>query len=290
MKVLITGGSSLLGKSLIETGSGHTIHSTWYTNYPNHPSYQMDICDQSQVRYVFSQAKPDVVIHCAANGNVDFAEENYREAYRTNVDGTANILRAASDCRARVVYISTNAVYNGDNPPYAETGPFNPVNAYGKIKRQAELRVEDYPRGWLIIRPFLLYGWHYPGGRTNWAVIIKNKLQQNQPLKLVDDTIWQPTYAPDCASAIWKILEHKHRVDEIFNVATDDKVTLYEFGQQVARTWGLDGSLLGPVLSSHFETIASRPKDTSYDLGRLHGLGTRLLSIEQGLEEMKNSG
>lgn len=286
MRVLITGGSSLLGKALIEVAPpGYIIDSTWYTNHvPGLSMYQMNICDKSQVRYVFDRVRPEIVIHCAANGSVDFAEQNYAQAYEVNALGTANILWAAEDYRAKVVYISTNAVYDGTNPPYCEDSELYPVNAYGSIKKQAEEKVRAYKWNWLIFRPFLLYGWPWPGGRPNWATLVINKLSQGQGVKLVNDIYWQPTYVTYCAEVIWKLINESH---ETYQVASAERCTLYEFGLKVAEVFGLDQSLIEPVGSDYFPAIAPRPKDTAYDLSKLAGVGIEIPGNEAGLKRME---
>lgn len=283
MKVLITGGSSLLGKYLLSTAPDNAdIQATWYTNYVP-PMHQMDVTNKSQVRYVFDKVKPGLVIHCAANGSVDYAERNYQEVQAVNVSGTENILKTAKDYEAKVIYISTNAIYEGVNPPYSEDSPRQPVNAYGSIKRRAEQAVMD-SKTWVIVRPFMLYGWPWANGRQNWATIVSSKLVKGEGLKIVNDCIWQPTYAKDCAEAIWQLSEADK---EIYNVAAPERMSLYDFALEVAEVWKLDTGLLEAVGSDYFPTIARRPKDTSYDLKKLDNAGLKLSGIEAGLIQMK---
>lgn len=284
MKILITGGSSLLGKYLLKTAPvEHCLEATWYSNHVGLPMYQMDVGDKSQVRYVFDRVKPEIVIHCAANGSVDYAEKNYQEVRQVNVTGTENVLWSAEEYKAKVIYISTNAVFEGVNPPYSEDSPQQPVNSYGLIKKQAEQAVKQSKR-WLILRPFLLYGWPWDKGRGNWVTLTIDRLRQEKPLKLVNDVVWQPTYAGDMAKAIWKLLEVEN---EVFNVAARDRMTLYELGVKVADAWGLDSSLIEPVGSDYFQGIARRPYDTSYDLRKLDGTGVEMSGIETGLKLTK---
>jgi dTDP-4-dehydrorhamnose reductase len=286
MKVLITGGSSLLGKYLLATlPKGWQATAMWYTNYAPGCVYQMDVCNQSQVRYIFGRVKPDVVIHCAALGDVDYAERNYTEVETVNLGGTRNVLAAAKEYRALFVLTSTNAVFGGDQPPYAEDSPRQPVNAYGRIR----VRVEDEvlsARNWLIVRLFLLYGWPPPGARGNWAETLVSGLKSGKKFKMVNDTYWQPTYAGDAARSIWKLVQGGAR-DEVYHVAGSNRVTLYEFARAVALTWSLDKSLLEPVDSDAFPTIARRPMDSTYDLSKLHALGIKPSGVLEGLAKMK---
>jgi len=289
VKVLITGGSSLLGRALLDTiPPDYQVHATWYHNYVGaQVAHQLNVTDKSQIRYVFDMVQPELVIHCAANGSVDFAEKNYSDARLVNVQGTENILWAARDYHARVVYISTNAVFDGDHPPYDESSSCRPINVYGSIKRQAEEKVMAYRSDWQIIRPFLLYGWPWPGGRANWVTLVLDKLGKGEPLKLVNDVVWQPTYAVDCANAIWKLSKE---AQGIYHVASEERATLYDFGLKVAKVWELDDSLLKPVSSDEFKGMAPRPKDTTYSLDKVKGLGIELDGIEVGLVKMQDAG
>lgn len=286
MKVLITGGSSLLGKALSTTAPDCAdLHSTWFTNYVTGCAYHLDISNKSQVAYIFERVKPEIVIHCAAVGSVDYTENHFIETHQVNVLGTENVLRCAQDFKALFVYISTNAVFDGAAPPYEETRPRQPVNRYGSIKREAEdLVMAGF--NWLIIRPFMLYGWPYHGGRSNWFVTILSRLEKGETVKLVDDTYWQPSLALDVAQAIWRLIQPDIAIG-IYHVASDERVSLYEFGLKIAEVWGYDAGLVQPIKSSSLKGIAPRPQDTTFRLDKLHGLGIKLRGIEEGLRALK---
>lgn len=241
-KVLITGATGLLGKSLVETRPDEIdLHLMRYMNSSAPMSffetwYTVDVRYKVDVLDVFQRVGPDIVIHCAAIGSVDYAELHFGEVSAVNLRGTENIVDVANEYKARVVHISTNAVFAGENPPYSETSTLAPINAYGIIKNRAEQYVRDMADRWMIFRPFLLYGWPYPGGRSNWAVTIIDKLRGETPLHLVNDYLWMPTYAPDCAEAIWRLV-FEFDDNEIFNIAAPDKVSLYRFGLEVCKVF-----------------------------------------------------
>jgi dTDP-4-dehydrorhamnose reductase len=256
--------------------------------------YHLDVKNRSDVFELFDLIKPDIVIHCASIGSVDYTEDHYQSVRDVNVNGSSHVIDAANGYKSKVVYISTNAVYSGKNPPYSENSPLEPVNSYGVIKREAEQLTRSKANKWLIVRPFMLYGWSNVGGRSNWAVKIIYRLEgRKESVKLVDDIIWQPTYAPDCAMAIWKLLFQKELGNEIFNVAGPERATLYEFGLKVCEVFGLESNLLKPVKSEYFSigkgVLAKRPKDTSYDLLKLSAQGIILSDLKTGLEKMKEA-
>lgn len=296
MKVLITGGSGLLGKSLLETAPKETnLSLTYNKNWQNHTAncvwYHLDIRSRADVFELFEIARPDVVIHCASIGSVDYTETHYTETREVNVSGLSNVVDACNGYRSQLVYISSNAVFGGDDPPYNEQSSLEPVNAYGILKREAERLVTGNADHWLVIRPFMLYGWPYQGARTNWAKHIVSMAKVGKEMKLVDDIVWMPTYAPDCARAIWKLVER--RLDkEMLNIAAPDETTLYGFGLEVCNAFGLNKDLIKPVSSDYFsggQVKARRPKNTAYDLVKLTKLGIVLSGIKRGLEKMREA-
>ena len=286
MRVLVTGGSSLIGKHLLQSKPEDIIlESTWYTNpVPGLQMLHLDVSNKSQLAYVFERTKPDVVIHCAAVGSVDYTESHFTETRQVNVLGTENVLKASQDAKALFVYISTNAVFDGSSPPYDETHHRQPVNRYGSIKREAENLVMD-SRNWLIIRPFMLYGYPYQGGRGNWFTAILSLLSGGETAKLVNDTYWQPSLALDVAQAIWRLIELQ--VEGVYHVASDDRMSLYQFGLKVAEVWGYDPALIQPIKSSNLKGIALRPVDSTFKLDKIHELGIKLRGVKEGLQTLK---
>lgn len=290
MKALITGGSSLLGKYLFRTKPNNVqLENTWYSNFiPYRTDYQLDIKNKVQVHNAFNSFRPDVVIHCAAIGDVELAETDYQMVHETNVIGTGNVIRAARRFDTKVIYISSNAVFSGNQAPYHEDFGCGPVNNYGKIKRQAERLLIDWAElNWLIIRPFMLYGWPYKGGRDNWGATIVNNLQAGETIKLVNDKIWMPTYAGDVARAIWQLIEIGGN-REIYHVASLERATLHTFGLKIAKVYGFDTDLIEGVPSSYFQSIAARPVDSTYNLDRIAKLGIELDGIEDGIKRMRD--
>lgn len=285
MKTLVVGGSSLLGKYLTSTKpNGIDLSSTWFTNYfPG--AFQLDVSNQSQIAYVFERVKPQVIIHCAAVGSVDYTEQHFSETHAVNVLGVKNVLQAAKDLGALFIYISTNAVFSGDDPLYSEDSERKPINRYGSLKREAENLVMS-SNNWLVIRPFLLYGYPHIGGRQNWFTLVTQNLTQGKETKLVNDTYWQPTSARDCASTIWRLIELGKK-NEIYHVAAQERMTLYDFGLKVAEFNESDKRLIQPISSSELKGIAPRPKDTTFCLDKIHELGIKLSEVREGLKNLK---
>lgn len=285
MNVLILGGSSLLGRYMLKTNPGHQVLTTWYTNHPGGASLQCDICDPSQVRYVFERARPDVVFAFAAVGNVDWVERNYELAHHIIVKGLQNVIEVAMEYKARLVYTSTNAVYDGEHPPYQEDSPREPINAYGRIRRQAEEVLFASKADWVLARLFLLYGWPPLGARGNWVETVIRKLRKGERVQAVNDHFWQPTYAGGCAETLWGLAGQSR---EVFNVAGPTIASFYGIALTVADVFGLDSTLVQAVPSSQFPGIARRPRESTYDCSKIESLGLRPEGLEAGLRRMKD--
>jgi dTDP-4-dehydrorhamnose reductase len=287
MRVLVTGGSSLLGLYLHRfQPAGVDVHYTWWSTWQPWCLHQMDVCDPSMVGHVLAKVRPGAIVHMAAEGNVDRCEQEYTVAEATNVHGTRNVLLAAREVGARVLLTSTNAVYDGEHPPYGPDAERHPVNVYGRLRVRAEdLAMKE--EGWQIIRLFLLYGWEPPGARGNWGSKAVRALEKGERLKVVDDVTYQPTWAADAARAVWKVLLDCP-TERAYNVAGASSCTLHEFISVLSRIFKLDEFLVKRANFRDFGTLAPRPRDTSYDLANSAICGISCRGYEEGLEAMRD--
>lgn len=271
-RVLITGASGLAGKYLMQYApTQYNVCGTWH-DHPQSWGCKMDLSHQDSIDAAFEQYQPQVVIHCAAIGSVDYCEKHFDEAINVNARGTRRVLQASEQYDAKVVFLSTNAVFSGTGAPYKEDDIRLPVNVYGRMKAYAEDYVSIYPGKWLIVRPILLYGIPRPEGRGNWATRVMDALSNGHMLHIVDDTLTQPTYAADLARVIWALLPTE---EGIYHVASQRRMSLYAFAMAVAdeyttTTINVANRIL-PCKSNNtlFRDLATRPQDTTYDLTKL---------------------
>lgn len=277
MRALVTGATGLLGSHLLRSADeADEIHFS-----------RFDIKDRDSVRMAMCYFKPETIIHCAAEGRVDFAQENYQAAFDVNVSGTQNLLMSAKQYKAHFVFISSNAVFEGNKPPYHEYSVQSPVNRYGWTKRDAEDMVEDYEHRSTIIRPIMLYGWPTHGSRGNFVTRCIEDLKAGKQVLAAVDIFSQPTYALDCAQAIWAIIKNESREARTVNIAPKEKMSLYKFACEVALTFEQDPKLVIPVNASELKGLAPRPLDTTYDVSRLERLGLTMKPPIHGLLNMK---
>lgn len=292
MKILITGAAGLLAGYLVETAPlnyelGLTYHQH-LAQCSNCELLKTEITDLANVLSLWERFHPQWVIHAAGIADVDYCQKHPKAGYLSNVLGTQNIIAACQRFKSRLLYVSTNAVYKGDIPPYSENSPQLPINEYGGLKKQAEELVRQSRMNWAIVRPILMYGWSRPWSRKNFAVWIIELLESNKAINLVNDVRENPLSAEDCARSIWKIIALN--LGGEFNLAGRDMVSRYELGLKVADVFGLDKSLIQGVRSAYFKDIALRPANTSFDTTKIEReLMVKPLGLEDGLRRMKET-
>ncbi len=261
MKVLITGCNGLLGQNSIlcapagVTMFGIDIHDTAFSALPFNYA-QVNITDRAALTEYVLSCRPDAILHTAGYTHVDNAEIEKERCWRTNVDGTENLVYAAKKVEARLVYISTDYVFDGKNGPYDEEARPNPLGYYAKSKLAAENVVIASELNYAIVRIMVLYGTG-AGLRDNFVTWLIKKLRSNQEVRIVDDQVGNTTLASELAVALWKVL--KSQKTGIYNIAGDEILDRYAFALKVAEVFDLDKSLISPVKTEQLQQRAPRP-------------------------------
>lgn len=291
MEILITGSTGLLGKGLEETAGPDAgivgIHLREYKTRDIRARHLVaDIRDGSAVKALFARERFDAVIHTAGAAAVDYVEKHPEEGRASNLQGTIHIADACRDHGCFMVYVSTNAVFDGTSAPYGEDAPTNPLHHYGRIKLECEAAAASRLASCAIVRPILMYGWNHAVNRPNPVTWVYEKLLRGERIPLVDDVFENPLMNRQGAQAIWEIV--RRRSSGIFHLAGAQRVSRYELGMAVARVFGLDSSFIERVDSSYFPGIAPRPKDTTFLTRRMEReLGIRPWTVEEGLTAMQ---
>ena len=292
-RVLITGGTGLLGKALVETKGGACfVVATYKGNYKMNDTAQieyreLDIVDKDGYKKLFEEVKPEVVIHTASIGSPDYSEQHQEETWQINVGGTINICELCNDFEANLVYVSSNGIYDGKNAPYSEENKAIPINYYGKVKLEGENIVKKVKNPYAIVRPILMYGWNYPYERANIITITLSKLHKGENVYAYKDVFSNPLLSTSCAQAIWKIImEEKY---DVYNIAGENIVSIYEFVCKAAEIFGLNKDLIKPVTQGFFNELVRRPTNTSYRTDKMEArLKLKPLSLSEGLQVMRD--
>ena len=176
MKFFITGGSGLLGERLATIASNDDEIVLSHNSNPTKNTIKCDITDKNEVEKVINKNKPDTIVHCAAMTDVDLCEDEIDIAYRINSDGTRNMAQAAENIGAKIIYVSTDFVFDGDKGYYSEDDEVNPLGIYAKSKYDGEVQLKKYSTNWALARVSVLYGWHKKANFTTWVI---NQLRSN---------------------------------------------------------------------------------------------------------------
>jgi len=291
-KIIITGGTGLLGKYLIGSAEKEDIVvATYLGEYEvkslgNISYLKLDVLDREGYSRLFEEFRPNVVIHTASIGSPDYAEKFKEMTWKINVESTRHIVSLCERYNSSVVFISSNGIYDGNNAPYGEDDEAKPVNYYGETKLEGELIAKKAKVNSAIVRPILMYGWNNPFERGNIVTTALSQLKNNKRVAIYDDVYCNPLYAGNCAKAIWSIV-NRDKYD-VFNVAGGEIVNIYGLIRKAAEIFGLDTALIDPVKQGYFNELVPRPKDTSYKTKKMRELlGIVPETITQGLNNMK---
>jgi len=287
-RILVTGAGGLLGSKIVDKAAKKfSVYPTHATRplFPN--SLKMNITDEDEVRRVFGKVKPDIVIHTAAETNVDKCENNKNYALNANAEGTKILAKACKEVDARIVYVSTDYVFDGEKGLYVEEDEPNPVNYYGLTKLMGEKYVADLCESFVIVRTSVLYGVHPE--KPNFAKWVIATLTEGKPLTVVEDHYNSPTLAENLADVILEIIDKK--LEGVYHTAGSERISRYEFALEIAETFNFDAGLIQPIKMSKLKAwVAKRPKDSSLCVDKVRKeIDMELLGVAQGLKEMKRN-
>ena len=261
-KIIITGANGLLGQALVKTLEGKhellaTARNASFAIPEMSVNYQsMDITDWNATRDLVGAFQPDVIINAAAYTNVDGCETHREECWRANVKGVENLARAARRNMAQLVHVSTDYIFDGENGPYDETHPPNPLGYYGKAKLASENTVRMTGIPYAIIRTNVVYGVG-AGVKNNFFLWVYNSLKSGKNINVVTDQFNNPTLAEDLAIGIQLLIEKSKY--GIFNIAGEPYLNRFDFACKIAEVFGFSQDLIHPVTSDALVQASPRP-------------------------------
>ena len=247
MRVLIIGASGFIGRYLarrLGEERGHEVTGTFLSHAPpddGNSWHRVEVTDAAGLEQVFRLARPDVVAHLAAVADVGTAERDPERATAINVTATSSIARLCELHGARLVFVSTEYVFDGQRGYYKENGPPNPTTQYGRTKREAEQEVSNLVSNWSLLRTSIVYGWPHPGKR-NFAPWLIEQLRSGQPYYGPTNVYRTPVYVEHLVDGIAALVEGDHQ--GIHHVAGRDWVSMYDFGVAIADAFDLDRRLV----------------------------------------------
>lgn len=283
MKILVSGASGLLGSALLKVAlQSGVIAVPAYNSHPLNGGLQMDITEQSQVHATIRQVAPDYVIHTAAFTDVDACEIEPQRAWDVNALGTKNVAEACEEHGARLIYISTDYVFDGEDGPYSEDAPTHPINVYGKSKLAGERFTLNGSVN-AVGRVCVLYGPDKP----NFVTWVINSLREHMPINVVTDQYNTPTYVGNCARALLRICELG--LTGVYHVSGREQLNRYAFACAIADVFALNKKLINETTTDTLQQRARRPMNSSLSVERTErALGMRLANVNEGLTLLRD--
>jgi len=257
-RVLIVGAHGMLGQDLVKV-----LERSFEVVALGRD--ELDISLYNNVKKVLKEVSPQVVINAAGYTDVDACERKSRLAFAVNGEGAKNLARATSVLKAKLVYISTDYVFDGKKEtPYSEEDQPNPLNVYGESKLMGERYVQKFADDYLIVRTQWLFG---PGGR-NFVDTILDLSQDRERIEVVDDQVGSPTYTLDLSRAILTLLQKD--LWGVFHVSNSGSCSWYEFAKEILAQVGRDTVQLVPISSADLTRPARRPLYSVLSNEKLH--------------------
>lgn len=258
MRVLVTGAKGQLGMDLMNElqrqgleGIGADVE-------------EMDITDAEACRRVISQAGIDAVIHCAAYTAVDAAEDQVELCRKINADGTRNVANACREAGVKLMYISTDYVFDGEGTrPWEPDDARAPLNVYGQTKYEGELAIEELLENYFIVR----IAWVFGVAGKNFIKTMLRLGKEKGAVSVVMDQVGSPTYTYDLARLLTDMIQTEHYGR--YHATNEGECSWYEFACEIFRQAGMDEVKVTPVTSEMFAAKAKRPANSRMNRAKL---------------------
>ncbi len=230
-----------------------------------------------------AKEKPDAVVHCAALVGINACEKDKKFAYKINVEGAKNIAESAHKINSRVIYISTDYVFDGSKGMYSEVDKPSPINYYGESKLEGE-QFMNLQRD-AIIRTSI-FGWNIVPQKKSFSSWIIEELENKKNINVFDDQFNSMILVNNLSQALSEIVEQGH--NGILNVASSERISKHEFALKLAKIFNLDSSLINPIKNLGMAGFEKRPHDTSLDISKAKKiLKTKLNNMEENIKMLK---
>ncbi len=269
MKILVTGASGLLGLNLsLQMHGTHEIIGVDRSKLAHTPFdlIKLDLLDSDNLPKLLDESKPDALIHCAANANVDACELDPSAASTLNAVLPGQLASACFERNIRFLHISTDAVFDGTKEGiYSEDDAPNPLGVYAQTKLDGEYAVLDANPSAAIAR-VNFFGWSLSGTRSLSEFFVNN-LGAGKKVNGFDDVYFCPMFVGDLADTLIGILEKS--LSGLYHVVGSRAITKYEFGQAIADQFGFDAGLINPISVSDAGLTAKRSTNLRLSIHRL---------------------
>lgn len=292
-RILIVGCNGLLGQALVNHYSKRNdveLHlASIEDNFigDNQFTYsRVDISKRNEVKKLFLDFFPDVVINAAAYTDVDGCEINRELAWNINVNGVKYLVEGCRIVDAQLVHLSTDFIFDGLNGPYHEDDRPNPISYYGRTKLASENEIKIGAINYLIIRTNVLYGVQ-KGVKKDFVEWVVENLSQGKQINVVNDQWNNPTYVDDLVNGITLAIDK--RKNGIYNIGGLEYLSRYDFAIKIAEIFNLDKNLINQTTTDKLNQKAKRPLRGGLIILKAQAeLGYKPHKIEENLLDIKN--
>ena len=259
MKIFISGASGLVGSNCLQhfTEQGHEVIGSYFS-YPTANTVYFNTLDlQDEKNFDVLTFMPDVIVHCGALTHVDYCEDHQEESYQKTVQSTINLIALAKQCNARLVYISTDYVFDGNHGPYSEDDAVNPLSVYAEHKLTGEKLSLEASEKNLILRVTNVYGNEERNKNFVSRIVDQCIKKQKLTLTLPQDQYATPVNAWDIARAMLLLLKDKHA--GIFHIASTDWMNRVELALNILKYFPDAEFDLKAITTKEMKQPAARP-------------------------------
>ncbi|CAN5400429.1 SDR family oxidoreductase [soil metagenome] len=291
MRILITGGSGLLGQYLnSELNKQNTILTLYHNNRGNtalFPNRQLDLTDIKALTSLFKEFKPQIVIHLACYSNPQICRITDKKlVLENNVGVSEHIAKLCSDSNSKLIFTSTDLVYKDSPELKNEESLTEPLSLYAETKLMAEEKIRANCKDHIILRTSLLYGIALNHTSNHFTEMI-SALKENNVVNLFSDQFRTPLSLKNAAGMINEIV-HSDINGEILNFGGNEKLSRYELGLKTAEVLEKNSNLVRGVRFKDVSNDTEAPLDVGMDIGKLCGFGIVPKRVDETLSEMLN--
>jgi dTDP-4-dehydrorhamnose reductase len=291
------GASGLTGYKTVQSArSRFETHGTYNLRLPFDKSLiKLDITRQDDLKKLFLDIRPDIVVNTTALHNVDYCESHRDEAYNINSKAVTALTSLCNLLGSRLIHISTDFVFDGNTGNYSERSLPNPQSVYAKSKLQGELEAKK-ASSYLVLRTSVIYGWtplenevtkSSSGKPINFALWALSKMNKGETLKIVRDQFTSPTLADTLAAVIMRLASREK--NDVYHVSGTSCISRYEFTKKIANIMGYSPNLIKPIGRRSFVQVAQRPVNSCLNCKKLQKeLNFKLMDVDQSLAIMRS--
>lgn len=295
-KIVVTGSNGLLGQTLVNLLLKDSENYVVYglsrgenrSGSDDFSYHGIDITNFDELNHFLTTIQPDFIVNTAAMTHVDTCEDQQEACLQINVEAVKNLTKICLEIHAHLIHISTDFIFDGVKGYYKETDLPNPISFYGKSKLKSEQIVVNAGISYSILRTILVYGKVNNLARNNIVLWVKEMLEKKKKITIVNDQFRMPTYVEDLAMACKLSIDQNAK--GIFNISSNQLLSVFEIAVQVAEVFELQKELIVPISTETLNQKAPRPPKTGFNLSKTNKeLGFYPQSFKEDLQRFKES-